>query len=341
MSRWRSQRLVILCYHGISFHDEHLWNPGLFMERRKFESRMEHLKAYCNVLPLADGIDRLSRGELPERSVAVTFDDGWYDFYEIALPILLRLGIPATVYLTTYYVDYNRPVFDPMLGYLLWRANGQTLALRSVIPDAKFDTEADPFGAITNYVRETGLNAAAKDQLLSDLARNSGIDYDALLERRILHLMNSREVEAINKAGIDVQMHTHRHRLSSDPSKFAREITENRAQIELLTGKMPTHFCYPNGNFLPQYDEWLADLSVVSATTCECRLCHASDNARSLPRILDSQNMTATEFEAWVSGFAQFLPQRRYAPGSGQFIEDWAPSSNLAGALCQYPDGGG
>src|SRR5579863_2423205 len=76
-SAWRRQRLLILCYHGISQEDEHEWWPGLFVSPQHFERRMNILrKKQCTVLPLGDALERLYRKDLPARSVALTFDDG-------------------------------------------------------------------------------------------------------------------------------------------------------------------------------------------------------------------------------------------------------------------------
>src|SRR5450755_1299743 len=87
--RWRNQRLLILCYHGISFNDEHLWNPGLYVDPALFRSRMQLLRdADCNILPLDEALVRLENGTLPPRSVVLTFDDGSYDSYALACPIL-------------------------------------------------------------------------------------------------------------------------------------------------------------------------------------------------------------------------------------------------------------
>src|SRR5271157_2717913 len=81
-SRWRQQRLLIICYHGIALEDEHLWRPYLFISPRQFERRLEILRnGNYSVLRLGDAVEKMYKGELPPRSVALTFDDGTYDFY--------------------------------------------------------------------------------------------------------------------------------------------------------------------------------------------------------------------------------------------------------------------
>src|SRR5438105_4288124 len=127
-SQWRQSRLLILCYHGISLADEHEWSPGLYISANLFRARLQQLKdRRCAVLPLGDAIERLYAGTLPPRAVALTFDDGFHDFYALAWPILKEFGWPATVYLTTYYSKFQQPVFDPMCCYLFWKSKKSTL----------------------------------------------------------------------------------------------------------------------------------------------------------------------------------------------------------------------
>src|SRR6185437_15411096 len=88
-SGWRSSRLLILCYHGISQSDEHEALPELFMPPDLFRRRMETLRdGDYHVVPLGEGLQRLVAGALPPRAVAITFDDGFVDFHRLAVPIL-------------------------------------------------------------------------------------------------------------------------------------------------------------------------------------------------------------------------------------------------------------
>src|SRR5262245_2555796 len=97
-SVWRRNRLLILAYHGLSLEDEHLWNPDLFMSPDYFRDGIGLLKKrnYA-VLPLGEAIRLLYLNDLPKKCVSLTFDDGYHDFYKVALPILKEFNFPATL----------------------------------------------------------------------------------------------------------------------------------------------------------------------------------------------------------------------------------------------------
>jgi len=101
-SAWRRQRLLILCYHGVSLADEHEWNPALYISPLTLARRLDALdRLGCTVLPLSEAVARLYDHNLPNRAVVLTFDDGYFDFKEKALPLLTERKYPATVYVTT------------------------------------------------------------------------------------------------------------------------------------------------------------------------------------------------------------------------------------------------
>src|SRR5262245_49155637 len=107
-SKWRQERLLILAYHGLSIDDEHEWDPELFMPPDVFRERMRLLRDLgYTVLPLDEAVQRLHSNNLPKNAVALTFDDGFYDFYKHAHPILKEFNFPVTLYLTTFYSHYN------------------------------------------------------------------------------------------------------------------------------------------------------------------------------------------------------------------------------------------
>lgn len=315
-SEWRKNQLLILGYHGVSQDDEHEWNPDLYVSPEFFRSRMTFLKEYgCNVLPLAEALQLLWANTLPRCSVVLTFDDGFCDLYHQALPILREFGWSANIYLTSYYANYNRPVFDVMCSYLLWKRRGAVVeasGLASGIDVLDLRTEstrAVASVAIRKFARESNYSAAQKDELLIALAERLSLDYATILSKRILHLLSADEIRRLAAEGIDIELHTHRHHLPNKRDSFLRELEENKDFIRQLT-KSPHHFCYPNGVFEAGKAAWLRDSDVASATTCEPGLATSNSNPYRLPRLVDTSTLRLIELEGWVSGFSKFLPHK-------------------------------
>jgi len=317
-SRWRRQRLLILAYHGISLDDEHEWNNTQYMPPAVLRIRLEQLKkSRCNVLPLDEAIKRLYANDLPDRAVAITFDDGTADFYHRAFPLIREFDFPVTLYLTTFYSQYNRPVFDLMCSYLLWKGRHEILNLQDVTGETaqveigNWDAQEEARRGIHAFSHENKLSAEEKDVLLSKLAARLKIDYDRLLEQRIMHNVTSEEVKQLASDGVDIQLHTHRHRTPKDRSLFLREIEDNRNSIHAMTGKSTSHFCYPSGAYDLAFLPWLQESGVVSATTCETGFASQASDRLLLPRVLDNPSLSPIEFESWLTGISAALPRRR------------------------------
>jgi peptidoglycan/xylan/chitin deacetylase (PgdA/CDA1 family) len=319
-SRWRRERLLILAYHGISIADEHEFNHSLFMSAEVLRSRLQQLReARCAVLPLDEAVQRLYANDLPDRAVVLTFDDGLADFYLRVYPLIREFDLPATCYLTTFYCEFNRPVFDPMVSYLLWKGRKQSLDFKPLVDrDLKLSLrspEAQDVArvAILEHAKSAKLSAEDKDELLTKLAQALRVDYESLLAQRIIQNVTAGEVTEMAASGIDIQLHTHRHRTPKDQRLFIREIDDNRQRIEQMTGKRATHFCYPSGVYDRAFLPWLEQSGVMSATTCEVGFASANSHRLLLPRVLDNHALSPIEFESWLTGVSAVLP-RRHVP---------------------------
>ncbi len=107
------EKAAILMYHSISNGHENgqsyfrtITSPSVFSEQMRFLD-----ESGCNVVDLMTLIHALKAGgDLPPRSVALTFDDGFRDFYTEAFPVLERYGFPATVFLVTGRIDMGEPL---------------------------------------------------------------------------------------------------------------------------------------------------------------------------------------------------------------------------------------
>ena len=315
-SRWRSRRLLILCYHGFAQDDEHLWDPSLYVTRAHLESRLQFLAAEGYVvLPLTEGLARLTAGTLPPRAVAITVDDGTYDFYAVAYPVFKRLAVPITLFVSTYYVQDRRPVFDGACHYLLWKAwASRTVDVRHPLDDSAppLRTAADCAHAST-LVRETaereGWTAEAKHEWLGRLARRLGLDWEDFLRRRVITLMRPEEIGGLDPTIADVQLHTHRHRVPEEKALFLREIADNRRALAEcgLDPRRLVQFCYPSGVHRTAFLPWLAEAGVTAAVTTVPGLASRRHDPLLLPRFIDAGTTSPVEFEGWASGLREFL----------------------------------
>jgi len=319
-SAWRRQRLLILCYHGIALEDEHLWKPSIYLGSSQLKERFEILrKGEYAVLPLSEALERLYRRDLPPRSVAITFDDGTYDFYERAYPLIKQYRFPVTVYLTTYYSDFQRPVFRLICSYMMWkrrdagRINLDEFNIEGTVDLNSALAREDVANQLVQWADGQDLSGEQRDQIAARLARRLGVDYEELRAKRILQVMSQTEVKQLAAEGVDFQLHTHRHRTPLNEELFRREIGDNRSRIASATGRLTQHFCYPSGAYRPEFLPWLSAEGLISATTCDAGFATPESNPLLLPRCIDTGGRTNLEFEGWACGVSQFLSRGKRA----------------------------
>lgn len=318
--RLTSSGLQILCYHGISRLDEHLAAPQLFMSKELFSARMAWLKRKgYRVLALEDALERLDCGDLPSRAIVITFDDGWYGCLEGGFDELVSLGYPATMYVTTYYVQKQFPIFNVAVPYLLWRGRQLTLDLRE-LNDAlvgranltNLKQRAIAAGQITNFGCSF-LGSQDRTDLLYRLAEQVGVDPVNLFERqRVYTLMNREELMEAAAMGIDIQLHTHRHRFPlDDENALRREIADNR-KVLLASGKIETHhLCYPGGFYDSKVFAVLRSEGIKTATTTEAGLNYQGGERLALGRFLDGENISPIEFHGEMAGVGEVIRRLR------------------------------
>ena len=255
-----ADRLRILCYHGLWTLPGFSYGNRLFMGADQFARRMQRLaESGRPVLPLGAAVERLEAGTLPAGAVVITIDDGWASTYTHMLPVLERLRLPATLYVASWYLGRDLPVVNKAVDYLHQRA-GRGGA-----------------GVAADIDRIEALPEAGRAAALRALSESLGIPLD-WWDARQFHYMTAHELRDAAARGLDIQLHTHRHRMDA----LARELADNRAALMAATGLPATHFqhfCYPSGEYLAAAEPALAAFGIRSAT-----LVDQGTNGREEPR---------------------------------------------------------
>lgn len=241
-------RLTILIFHRVHARPDPLF-PGE-LDAAAFESRMVWVKRWFNVIALGEAIDGLRGGQLPERPLAVTFDDGYADNATLAAPILLRLGIPATFFIATGFLDGGRMWNDTVIEAIR-AARGPVLDLA-------------PLGLGEHAIPAAEGRRAAIDRLFAEL-KHLPLEERAAKASRVAEIartspptdlmMRTEDVRRLHADGMTIGAHTVNHpvlnRISEDEARA--EIALGRSRLEEITGAPVRLFAYPHGKPAEDY----------------------------------------------------------------------------------------
>jgi len=249
-------KLTILVYHRARpardplMHDE--------IDAATFETHMSLLQAEFNVLPLGDACARMARGALPARAACITFDDGYADNEQIALPILERLGLPATFFVASGFshggVMFNDGVIEAVRGAPAGTYDLSSLGLGShtVGDSASRRALIDRLIARLKY-----LPVSERRERVSELAATLRSTPPSDL------MMRPAQIKRLHDRGMEIGAHTVSHpilaRLTDEEA--GAEIAGSKRELEEITGAPVTLFAYPNGK--PGQDYGPRDVALV------------------------------------------------------------------------------
>jgi peptidoglycan/xylan/chitin deacetylase (PgdA/CDA1 family) len=176
--------------------------------------------------------------------VTVTFDDGYRDTYERALPVLERLNVPFTIYVPTHAVTRELYAWWLGLRMLFKKQDVVTIdAMNQRFSCSDMRSKIAALRIVTNWVGE---DFRRKDALRQTF-KSSGISREALSDKYFLNPEELRELAHRPLAVIGA--HTTSHAALSILSRedMEAEMSDNRDFLENLTGREVSHFAYPYG----------------------------------------------------------------------------------------------
>jgi peptidoglycan/xylan/chitin deacetylase (PgdA/CDA1 family) len=247
-------RLSIVIFHRVLPLPDALFPEE--MDRERFGAVCAWLSSWFNVLPLDEAVTRLQRGALPERALAITFDDGYADNHDIALPVLKAHGLCATFFVATGFLDGGRMWNDTVIQSIRG-CTQPTLALGGLglpgIGVLSLGTAASQRSAIDALLGAIKyLPPAQRSAAVQGLAESAGVALPSTL------MMTSTQVRALADAGMQIGAHTVSHPILAriDEPAAVQELRRSKATLEDLLGQPVRSFAYPNGrpgrDYLPR-----------------------------------------------------------------------------------------
>ncbi|MGZ3184188.1 MAG: polysaccharide deacetylase family protein [Telluria sp.] len=233
--------LSILAWHRVLAAPDSLL-PSL-PDHRAFELQLACLRACCNVLALDEALARLQAGALPPRAACVTFDDGYADNADIALPLLRKHRLPATFFIASGFLDGGIMWNDVVIESIRQARADRLDARQWELGELPLATLAQRRGAIDRLLgRLKYLPLAERDEAVAGLAQRLGAQLPAGL------MLSSVDVRKLHEAGMEIGAHTADHPILAgmEADDALRQMAWGRVQLEALAGPV-RYFAYPNG----------------------------------------------------------------------------------------------
>jgi peptidoglycan/xylan/chitin deacetylase (PgdA/CDA1 family) len=275
--------LAILLYHAVVRRALEI-EEFCFIREEEFRQQVDALRRRFRLVSLEEGARLLAAGELSEPAVALSFDDGFLDNFEVAYPVLAAASAPATVFVCTDLLDTTRALWYCRLHEALTRTTREHIDWDG----RRYDLDGAPARARTASTLKGALKRlrppeleTTVDEIVRFLVPQARAGDAADPRFRLLTRAAMREMT--RDGLVDFGAHTGSHAILSKLSAAEQscEIERSIREVSAVTGKPCRLFAYPNGTF-EDYDAStvaiLREAGITVAVTAEKGL-----NDRSTP----------------------------------------------------------
>lgn len=267
---------MVLCYHRV-------YNPSsdpqlLSVSPEHFEGHLQIISKYFKPQSSSSLIADIRNKTVKSRSVVLTFDDGYFDNYEFALPLLEKYNIPATFFIASAYIDNSKEFYWDELVKL-------TLDEHSQWNVSQRPSSCDEF----KYANITALIK----HLPSEYERQKFMDKLYSTEERCnrpeMRRMTVEQIKYLSESDLfEIGSHSCHHLSLSTISKErqSEEIENDLKNLEKMTGKRIRQLCYPYGEHNDATMNICAELNLTGAFAFRAGCVTNKSKLYSIPRFL-------------------------------------------------------
>lgn len=233
--------LAVLYFHRV------VNEPSLFcpddITSANFEVLLTKLNKYFKIFSLSQALALIEQGKLPPKALVLSFDDGYADNFDNALPVFEKLGIKASFFIATKGTEQGYLWNDELAESLK-----NTMATQFGLFDQSFvlNTEQEKANAYLYLVNKIKFLAnQERDEVLNAIYKKIGRFEPARC------MMTAQQLNKIAKLGHDVGAHTHSHSILAmqNPEVAKQEVIGSVEYLTDILGEAPSLFAYPNGWF--------------------------------------------------------------------------------------------
>lgn len=249
----RNSRLSVFYFHRVLERPDPLLPSE--PDARMFDQILRWIGAQFTVLDPLDACERLVAGTLPARPAVISFDDGYMDNHDVALPLLRKHQMPAVFFIATGFLE-GGAMFNDRVIEAIRNARSDSIAMptlsESLPSRLALGSDAERRAAIGQILRaikhfEPGL----RDEHVRKLEASVGY------RQALGSMMTPKQVQALHASGMRVGGHTRTHPIlcATSDAQAEEEIVGSLEDLTAITGERPSLFAYPNGKRGSDYDD--------------------------------------------------------------------------------------
>lgn len=252
-----SKNRYILAYHRVipaTLANDFKMQDSMWITTKTFNADITWMKDHGDIVDLETILDFEIPNDRPLFSI--TFDDGWMDNYDNALPILIKHEVPATIFLVTDAIETGHLFWVEDLLYKVAQLSNKQPAqtFKDILLKYHDKTGAEtPPNVSTQQLTEMlaelikPYEKEKRSIFLRELYNELGID----LEPMSGQILNWSNIAEMKKHKIEFGSHTHTHEILRhlDNDKIAAELTTSKKIITEKTHEPVRYFCYPNARY--------------------------------------------------------------------------------------------
>ena len=309
LKHWRNP-VSIFCFHRVLPADmiEGSYDPNreLIISTDFFDSFLERLGESHRFCTMDEAVEHLN-GNSQELTAHITFDDGYKDNLQYALPILEKHNVPATVYVTTRFAEGDAW----MWWFELWEIVEGNQSISYVLNDEQILLQcrsAEEKRNTFKHLRDrfSKMSIATQKEVLHSMA---GSDTEKSYYDSCLHWDEIKWLDQQSLITIGAHTHSHPNLAVESDDSVEYELVHSKSLLEKKIGRSVRHFAYPFGG-KDQYGDreagFAKSLGYASAVTATCKKWR-NDSLYELPRYIVTESSSPSVLNARISGLCNLL----------------------------------
>jgi peptidoglycan/xylan/chitin deacetylase (PgdA/CDA1 family) len=252
--RFRNRRtLTVVMFHRVLDPADPRWascDPDYTLETRLFDRCLDFFRRHYTIVSADDVLAARSEGRaLPPRALLITFDDGWSDNVDFALPRLRAAALPALLFVVADVVGRRLPFFqERIVG--AWR-------LGRIEAGALLAAAGKGAAQGANGDHELRAAIAALEELDEDARKAALAPFEAALDDGHRHMVIAEELGELERGGVTIGLHGKTHTPMTRAHDLDAELAGARAEIaaRLPSAATPLTMSFPHGRYTPAIAE--------------------------------------------------------------------------------------